>query len=220
MKKIIKNNFRRFFPTTFQRYIAYRYLIRNQNSYLYLTGWIESIKEQKPVDKDGNPLPWMNFPVVKFLEERLQSNLNLFEFGSGYSTLFYASRTKNVTSVEHNKKWFSYVKSQMPENVKILLKENDTDGDYCRAILSEGEQYDVVIVDGGDRVNCIKQCIFALSPKGVIVLDDSQRDNYQEGIEFAKSKGFKILHIEGLKALGLDIERTTVFYRSENCFDM
>jgi hypothetical protein len=76
------------------------------------------------------------------------------------------------------------------------------------------------IVDGRDRMNRIKQSISALSAKGVILLDDSQRERYQEGIDFAKSKGFKALNFEGLKATGTEVDRTTIFYRVGNCFDI
>ena len=162
----------------------------------------------------------MNFPVVRSLEERLTKDLSLFEFGSDYSTLFYAKKVRAVTSVEFDKKWLNIIKTQVPDNVNIIFKREDVDGDYCRVIGEIGDQYDVVIVDGRNEVNCIKQSISALSSQGVILLDDSQRERYQEGIDFAKSKGFKALNLEGLKATGTEVDRTTIFYRAENCFDI
>jgi len=162
----------------------------------------------------------MNFPTFRFLEKRLTQDLNLFEYGSGYSTSFYAGKVRTVTSVEHDEKWLHMVKQQVPDNVKLIFKESDIDGDYCRAIVSTGDQYDVVIVDGRDRVNCLKQSISALSSRGVILLDDSHRDKYQEGIDFVKENGFKALNMEGLKARGFSIERTTIFYREGNCLEV
>jgi len=220
MKSFIKITLQRLLPVSFLHYRAYKNLIRNQNSYLYLTGWMQSLKEQKPIDKNGIPLPWMNFPVVRLLEERLTHDLNLFEFGSGYSTFFYASKVRTVTSVEYDKKWFDVVKSQAPKNVKLIFKEKNVDGDYCRVITSTEDQYDVVIVDGRDRVNCVKQSVSVLSPRGVIILDDSQREKYREGIEFSKKNGFSALNLEGLKATGTGIDRTTIFYREGNCLDI
>jgi hypothetical protein len=220
MKTFIKMTLERLFPVSVLHYRAYKRVIKDQHSYLYLTGWMQSLKERKPIDNNGNPIPWMNFPAVRLLEERLTHDLNLFEFGSGYSTLFYASRVRTVTSVEYDEKWFDVVKLKAPGNVKLMFKEKDIDGDYCRVIGSTEDQYDVVIVDGRDRVNCVKQSVSALSPRGVIVLDDSQRDKYQEGIEFAKRNGFRALNLEGLKATGAGIDRTTIFYREENCLDI
>jgi hypothetical protein len=217
MKLLILKALERLFPTAVLRYRAYRRLILDPSSYLYLTGWMESLKERKPVKKNGTPVPWMNFPVVQFLEERLTLDLNLFEFGSGYSTFFYANRVGSVTSLEYDQKWFELVKSRVPKNVVVLFKEKDVDGDYCRVIASMKTPYDVIIVDGRDRVNCMKQSVFALTPRGVIILDDSQREYYRDGIEFAKEKGFRTIHFEGLKAYGNGLDRTTIFYREGNC---
>ena len=59
------------------------------------------------------------------------------------------------------------------------------------------QQYDVVIIDGRDRVNCIKQSIKALSTEGVVLLDDSHREKYKEGIDYVKNNGFRSLDFEG-----------------------
>jgi hypothetical protein len=220
INRAIKRFIQRLFPVAALRYRAYKMLIRNPNSYLHLSGWMQSQKERRPMDQNGNPMPWMNFPVVRILEERLTKDLNLFEFGSGYSTLFYAKKVRAVTSVEYDEKWLSIINSQVPDNVKIIFKREDVNGDYCRTIDATGDRYDVVIIDGRDRVNCIKQSIPALSSQGVILLDDSQRERYREGIDFARSHGFKTLNLEGLKATGTEVDRTTIFYRQGNCFDI
>lgn len=77
MKTFIKTILERLFPVTALHYRAYRTLIGDQNSYLYSTGWMQSLRDRKPMDHNGNPIPWMNFPVVRLLEERLTHDLNL-----------------------------------------------------------------------------------------------------------------------------------------------
>lgn len=208
---------RRYLKRLFPRLIAFNDLIRDCNSYLYSTGWIRSLEQEKSLDKDGKFIPWMNFSVIKLLEDRLDKDLEVFEFGSGYSTYFYARKTMAVTSVEHNNLWFQQINKELPENVSLIYKEKDVDGDYCRSIGETSKLYDVVIVDGRDRVNCIKQSSSALSLRGVILLDDSQRERYREGLEFANRLGFKRLDIEGLKPGERGINRTTILYRDYNC---
>ena len=90
MISIVKRILKKAFPKHVLYYKAYVELIKNETSYLHLTGWMRSLDENKPVDKDGNYIPWMNYPVIKFLRDRLKSDFHLFEFGSGYSTSFYA----------------------------------------------------------------------------------------------------------------------------------
>ncbi len=162
----------------------------------------------------------MNYPVINILKERLNKNLSLFEFGSGYSTLFYEKLVRDVTSVEYDRDWFDLIKEKTSENVSLLHREKDIDGIYCRAIGEFDKKFDVVIVDGSDRVNCVKQGIERLSEIGVIILDDSSRERYSEAIDYAKNKGFRVLNIEGLKPSGYRVDRTTILYRDNNCLNI
>ena len=217
MNKILQFAKRKIFPMLPLHFRAYYSLIRNKGSYLHTTGWIKSFDKKKPIDLDGSPIPWMNYPVIELLKERLNKDQNIFEFGSGYSTFFYSQKVKAVTSVEYDKDWYELIKSGMPKNVNIIYKKKDIDGDYCRSIKASNEKFEVVIVDGRDRVNCVKQAIPTLSLNGIILLDDSQREAYKEGIDHAKNLGFRALNIEGLKATGSGVDRSTILYRSDNC---
>ena len=96
MKKIIET----LFPQLALHYKAYKRLIKNERSYLYLSGWMKSIKESSLIDKNGRQIPWMNYCVIQFLKHKLKKDFILFEFGSGYSTRFYADRVSAVISVE------------------------------------------------------------------------------------------------------------------------
>jgi hypothetical protein len=178
---------------------------------------MESLLAGKPVDRHGRPIPWMCYPVVSLLEQRLHGDLQVFEYGSGYSTYFYAERAKAVVSLECDRAWFDRIGPTLPSNVTLLFKDADTDGEYCRAIHSVGRPFDVVIVDGQDRVNCLKQAAIALTERGVILLDDSQREAYEEGLQHLRGIGFRLLDFEGMKANGLGVYKTTLCYRQGNC---
>ena len=147
---IVKRYLEKTFPKIALHRRAYNLLIRNDKSYLYLTGWIRSLVESRPVDKDGNQIPWMNYSIINFLKDRLRSYFHLFEFGSGHSTSFYARLVQTVISVEYDELCFQLVKETLPKNVELIYKEKDVDGGYCRVINSTGRQYDIVIVDGRD----------------------------------------------------------------------
>lgn len=205
---------------TYPKMMAYEVLMLRENSYLYTSGWMESLKRGYPCNKDGVTLPWMNFPIIAFLEQRLSKQHTLFEYGSGYSTLFYARHVGHVTSIEYDQAWFQNIQQKAPANVTLVFQEQDIDGDYCRTIARTSQKYDVVIVDGRDRVNCLKQSLDRLSDSGVVLLDDSQRERYQEGITFAEARGFKTLDFEGLKPASTATDRTTIFYRHDNCLGL
>jgi hypothetical protein len=213
----MKKQFKRILKKTFPGLAAYVTLIMNKDSFLHSSGWMESLKRGYPCRRDGSELPWMNYSVIAFLEKQLRKDLTLFEYGSGYSTFFYSRLVGKVTCVEHNRSWYESLEKKIPANVKLIFIKQDYGGDYCRSITLNGQQYDVVVVDGRDRVNCIKQSIEHLSVQGVILLDDSDRDNYSQGIEHAKEAGFLALDFEGLKPTGSGSHKTTIFYRNHNC---
>ena len=198
---------------------AYKTLIRNKKSMLHTSGWMESKKRNYPCRANGDELPWMNFSIIAFLEERITKEHSLFEFGSGYSTAFYSKLAKSVTSVEHDKEWYDLTIKKLPENSSLIFTAEDIDGKYCRSIIKLDKKFDIIVVDGKDRVNCLKQCVNSLSSKGVILLDDSHRSEYKEGIELLIKNEFKSLIFEGLKPTGNGSnDYSTLFYKSDNCF--
>jgi hypothetical protein len=74
IKIILKDLFYNIFIT----YYVYKNLIIDKNSYLILTGWYESLKRGYPCNIDGAELPWMNYSIISFLEQRLNKNLSVF----------------------------------------------------------------------------------------------------------------------------------------------
>jgi len=189
----------------------------NDKGYLHEIGWFKAYDNKTPVDQDSNPIPWVTYSFVDFIKERLKKQHTVFEFGSGNSTYFYAKYAGIVVSVEHDKEWFDKIHGTKPENAELIFCELVRDGDYCRMPQKLEETFDIIIVDGRDRVNCCKQAVKAVSENGVIVLDDSERDFYREGVSFLKSKGFKELAFTGISPGLFYRKATSVFYRTENC---
>ena len=192
----------------------------NEKGYLDEIGWFKAFETQTPVDQDNNPIPWVTYSFIDFIKERLNPQLTVFEFGSGSSTYFYAKHACIVVSVEHDKEWYDKIISTKPENAEMIYCELVTNGEYCRMPVKLEETFDVIIVDGRDRVNCCKQAVNALSESGVIVLDDSERERYNEGINFLINKGFKHLSFSGISPGLFYNKATSVFYKPDNCLNL
>jgi hypothetical protein len=188
-----------------------------KEGYLYDTGWTNSMVGRQVVDRENKPLPWVTYPFISFIAPLLQPEFNVFEFGSGNSTLFYAERTAAVDSVEHDEAWYEKMKAVMPVNVNLFYCALVKGGDYCRYASETGKTYDLVMVDGRDRVNCIKNSISCLTPGGVLILDDSERDKYAAGVSFLKDAGFKKIDFWGMAPAVNYQKCTSVFYRGNNC---
>jgi predicted O-methyltransferase YrrM len=188
--------------------------------YLNDIGWFNAFDKKQSVDGNGKAIPWVTYSFIDFIKDRINKTQNIFEYGSGNSTIFYAERAGTVTSVEHDKGWFDAIKNSSPANAEMIFCELETDGDYAKKAASLGRKFDIIIVDGRDRVNCCKYGVDALSASGVIVLDDSERKVYDDARVFLKERGFKELFLSGISPGSLIEKATSVFYKADNCLDI
>lgn len=193
-----------------------------RSGYLLDKGWFQSFRAKASVDRSGRPIPWMTYAFLDFLEPRLRGNFNVFEFGSGNSTHWWAARVRAVSSCEHDAEWFARVSEGVPPNATVLHR-SVTNQAY-RSVLREddhvGQPYDVIVIDGADRVGCALNCLESLRPDGVVIWDNSDRSDYEEGYEFLLGKGFRRLDFHGLGPINVMAWCTSVFYREENCLGL
>lgn len=158
--------------------------------------------------------PYTNLKLIKFLTNYAKENsdLNVFEYGSGSSTLFFEDHFSNVYSVEHDDTWFhtitKYVKNAKvfyvpPVKKKNPLVKSQKKGfknldfsDYVNSIKNFELYFDIIFIDGRARVDCLKIARNYLKPNGIIIIDDSSRFRYKIVI----SKLFpnnKVTHFRG-----------------------
>ena len=194
----------------------FRFLLSQRHTgFLFEQGWFKSFKLKSPLDKNNNPIPWMTYSFIDFIKERLNKELTVFEFGSGNSTLFFSERVKHVTAVEHNKEWYENIKSRMPKNVSLFLK--DPSEEYNKSVVGS---FDIVIVDGINRNECIENSIKSLTSSGIIILDDSERPDYLDGANLLKKLGFKRIDFWGISPGLFYKKSTTIFYNNKNCLEI
>lgn len=189
------------------------------HSFLSELGWFESWRQRKAVDKTGAPLPWFTYSAIMFLARRIKASIDVFEFGSGQSTLWWAHRVRSVCSSEHDRDWCERIKPKLPSNAEVHFHEVGME--YVNSVLDMGRKFDVIVIDGRERVKCITTCLPALKDDGVIILDNSERPEYQGGISFLKDNGFRVIEFDGPGAVTENLWRTSIFYRPmRNVFDI
>jgi FkbM family methyltransferase len=196
-------------------------LSEHQNSYLRSIGWFESLISRESVTLNG-AIPWVTYPFIHFIYKRIKSDFKIFEYGSGNSTLWLSRIAKFVTSVEHDIKWHKKMKPLLPKNVDYIHHDLVYGGDYSKEILKQKyrKKFDIAFIDGRDRVNCIKNSLNAINNKGVIVLDNAEREYYNEGSDFLIEKGFKRIDFIGMGPINIEAWSTAVFYRPQNCLGL
>jgi len=146
----------------------------------------ETMELGRPVDAAGEPIPWFTYPAIEYLKRFDLSGARVFEYGCGQSTLFWSKRCAEVWSVDHSQKWHSDVSQRVGRNVHLLLRTQSND--YSGAINEAGGKFDIVVVDGVFRHSCAVEAIDKLSPRGFLILDNS--DWYWELAATLRSRSF------------------------------
>ena len=147
----------------------------------------------------GEPKPWLPEEAIVFLNQLLNRNSVVLEFGSGNSTLWLAKRAAKVVSYEHDREWWEKAAEKIWDSgiVNVMLIH---DPDYPTKGITRPwpEQCDVTLVDGRGRVNCIMTCWDRVKPQGWIVLDNSERVGYKGAIEFLDGLKWSKVEKEGI----------------------
>lgn len=122
--------------------------------------------------------PWFVPKSVSYIHNYIKDrkDCSIFEFGCGRSTVWFNQFSKNIIAIEHDKSWAESISSQTTANVMLL------DRPYNDVITKLGKTYDIISVDGRDRVQCVKSSIGFLNKNGIFILDDSSRVNYSEAV--------------------------------------
>ena len=133
-------------------------------------GWIDSFRLKKPIDANKQPFPWYTYPAIEYIKQLDFSDKEVFEYGSGNSTIFWSKLAKKVVSIENRKEWYEIISSKVGKNAEVKLIMDDAS--YIQEILNY-ESFDVILIDGFHRIDCAKAAINKLKYGGIIILDNS-----------------------------------------------
>ena len=131
--------------------------------------------------------PWFVHEAILYLESIIEPGMVAFEWGSGSSTLWLAVdlQVTMVVSIEHDQEWYAKTRNELapfivPHCITYLAALG---GDYEARILRFPDAYfDLVIVDGRNRAACIANAAAKVKPGGLLVLDNSEREQYQAAV--------------------------------------
>lgn len=154
-------------------------------------GYFRSVTGGEYRDDKNAYVPWFTYPAIEALKNWDLSGKRVFEYGSGYSTLFWASRAQEVISVEHNPQWHQKIARLAPANAKIILAPIDETkndyhpsaetlaelADYAEAIDRVEGRFQIIVIDGyarsRERYRCARAALPHLDDNGLVILDNS-----------------------------------------------
>lgn len=184
----------------------------------YETGHFLSSLKNKSVTKRGEPLPWYTYPAVHFLETKDFKKRTVLEFGAGQSTLWWSMRATSVLSFEADPSWQVYVERHAQPNVKLIHTPQDLAGIESHL---RDQWFDIIVVDGMDRVKASSIARDVVKPSGAIIVDNT--DEYWEAdgtrpiMDLFRSAGFFRLDFYGHHPASIVPGCTSIFFQHD-CF--
>lgn len=118
-------------------------------------------------------LPWVPFAVIRRLRRILTPRSRVLEFGSGRSTRWFAAHAAHVVSIEDDPVWFTKMQAVFAEagltNVDYRLRLGAAYYDLSDLT----GPFDLVVVDGTERGECLRAAGGLVKPGGFVYLDNS-----------------------------------------------
>jgi len=177
MIKFIKNILRKFYYILINTYRINKIILKKY-------GYLKSVKLRLSVNKNEEPIPWYTYSAIEYINQLDLKDKTVFEYGSGYSSLFFARKTKNVVSIEDNKEWFEKIDENKPENLNILYKKDKEE--YLSSLDKMNKKFDIIVIDASYRLDCCDHIKNNLNNGGIVILDNS--DWYNDCASYLRDK--------------------------------
>lgn len=154
-------------------------------------------------------LPWLTDGALDFLDSHifyikvaLGRNPRVFEFGAGNSTLYFLSRGCFVNSVEHDADWcekITEVAACFGYADRLTLAQAERP--YHQKFAQADQSWDIVLVDGRDRVKCLESVLehlksISAARQPILILDNTEHvaDKYAQYLSMLSDYG--LFHFE------------------------
>jgi len=206
--------------------------------YIESPGLIESFLAQRP-ERNGNPIPWMTFSAISFLDAQDLSGKRFLEIGAGASTAYWKLRGLSGTSLEADPDWIKRVNKSLNEipgqseqsiDVLQVMKSAPVETVVGGIGIDESElslvestdhlvreyisQADLLVVDGPLRNLCLLLAAEECHNLEMIILDNAERPEYEVGRNALVNKGWREIPFTGLGPLNSYSWTTSIFLRS------
>ena len=140
----------------------------------------------------------------------------VLEIGGGASTAWWLKRGNRVTTLETDPKWISEIEnscSAWKHRHKLMCIPSAATEDVVGVI--RDERFQIVVNDGpGDRAALSTILAAALTDSGMLIWDNSDRQEYEESMNALAQQGWSQLHFFGMSPISAYASRSTIFYRN------
>ena len=162
-------------------------------------GFMESAKTNTPKNDKGEIIPLYTYPCYEWINSIDWSGANVFEYGCGYSSYFWNEKNVNLWGVDCKEEWVVH------DNIIIEKDLNK----YPDVINETNKKFDVIVIDGVVRYDCVGPSLKKVKSNGMIILDNS--DWHKDTKELLDKENFIPIHFHGFKPIHVDSETTSCY---------
>lgn len=197
----------------YKDYFYRKFRCKNDSNYfdfnLFNKIWInDKLLKRSPLDAG---LPWMTYNAIFFLNHICKRKLNILETGCGGSTIFFLNNCTSLFSIEHDESWLNSLNkkkriielSSKWKNKRCNLFNSNTISHEFSPYLNEIKRqqdntYNLVSIDGRLRSDSLIIASSKVMLGGYILLDNSDRGDYADGMEYLNKLGWRRTNFYGL----------------------
>ena len=171
-------------------------------------GFLESSRSDVPVNNKNQIMPMYTYPCYEWLDSIDWTGSKVFEFGTGYSTVWWQNKKVDYYGVEDDGEWYQRIiklinGKQLKVKYEIDLKK------YMKTIYDYDFKFDVIVIDGQVRFDCIKPALEKIKDNGMIIFDNS--DWHKSCKEELDKTDLIPIHFHGFKPIHVDSETTSCY---------
>jgi hypothetical protein len=169
-------------------------------------GFLESSRSDVPVNNKNQIMPMYTYPCYEWLDSIDWTDSKVYEFGTGYSTIWWQNKKADYYGVEDNKEWYDRIKKS---GFKNKVKYEPDLKKYIKTIYDYDFKFDVIVIDGQVRFDCIKPALEKIKDNGMIIFDNS--DWHKSCKEELDKTDLIPIHFHGFKPIHVDSETTSCY---------
>lgn len=140
---------------------------------------------QKIDESLGVLFPWYTHGSLDAISKMDLSDKIVMEWGGGASTIWWANKSKQILSVDHNKEWADNIEEIINANgwgldkaIMTFQPTHEGDQSPCRDLYIQCyplAKPNICIVDGVHRYECAEYAVNVLKPE-ILIIDNHQQD--------------------------------------------
>ena len=150
-------------------------------------------------------MPIYTYPCYEWLDSIDWTGSKVFEFGTGYSSIWWQNKKADYYGVEDIREWYD---RSIKSGLKKVKYETDLKK-YMKRVYDYDFKFDVIVIDGQVRFDCIKPALEKIKDNGMIILDNSEW--FKSSKEELDKTDLIPIHFHGFKTMHVDSTFTSCY---------